>query len=123
METIEEFLLTIKQEEHRSKMKEVLEWVKKQFPNLNEKIAWKQPMFTDHGTFIIAFSASKQHFSVSPEQHSIKRFTEEIEKAGYSCGSNLFRIKWEDAINYELLENIINYNIEDKKDCSTFWRS
>jgi hypothetical protein len=34
----------------------------------------------------------------------------------------LFRIKWEQEIPYSLLERIIHFNIEDKKECSTSWR-
>ena len=46
---------------------EVLKWVMDKFPELKPKVAWNQPMFTEHGTFIIGFSASKQHMAVSPE--------------------------------------------------------
>ncbi len=32
------------------------------------------------------------------------------------------RIKWDMDVDYQLLKDIIDYNIEDKKDCQTFWR-
>lgn len=122
METFEKYLSTIKIEEHRSRMREVLEWINNRFPDMQPKIAWNQPMFTDHGTFIIGFSASKQHFSVAPEQKGIEMFSSEIKKSGYSYSSNIFRIRWDEPVNYSLLEQIIRYNRTDKADCSSFWR-
>lgn len=122
METFEKYLSTIKNEDYRSRMREVLEWINNRFPDMQPKIAWNQPMFTDHGTFIIGFSASKQHFSVAPEQKGIEMFSSEIKKSGYSYSSNIFRIRWDEPVNYSLLEQIIRYNRTDKADCSSFWR-
>jgi uncharacterized protein YdhG (YjbR/CyaY superfamily) len=34
----------------------------------------------------------------------------------------MFRIKWTDAVDYELLKKIVAFNIEDKKDFTKFWR-
>ena len=122
MENFENYLASIENETHRSHMREILTWVKDTFPMLMPKIAWNQPMFTHHGTFMIGFSAAKQHFSISPEAKSVGIFSEEIAQSDYSRGSNLFRIKWEEPVNFALLERIIRYNMEDKKDCTTFWR-
>lgn len=122
MESFNKYLSTIEDVNHRSRIGEVLDWISNRFPDLVPKMAWNQPMFTDHGTFIIGFSASKQHFSVAPESRGIKRFSEEITKAGYSYSSNIFRIRWDETIDYALLERIIQYNRKDKADCSTFWR-
>lgn len=122
MEVFEEYLSKIENEAHRSRMREVLAWVKDTFPTLAPKIAWNQPMFTDHGTFIMGFSAAKGHFAVSPEAQGIAAFSDDIAKSGYGQTSNLFRIKWDEPIDFPLLERIIRYNIDDKKDCATFWR-
>ncbi|MEG0366592.1 MAG: DUF1801 domain-containing protein, partial [Coprobacillus sp.] len=100
----------------------LLVWVKTTFPQLETKIAWNQPMFINHGTFIIGFSVASKHFSVSPEVQGIKEFSKDIETSGYTQTSNLFRIKWTDSIDYDLLQKIIQYNIDDKAECITFWR-
>lgn len=52
-------------------------------PNLIPKIAWNQPMFTDHDTFIIGFSVAKHHLAVAPEKAGIIHFSDEIVQAGY----------------------------------------
>lgn len=122
MEIFADYLAGMEKEEHRMKLKEVLSWVKRSFPNLETRIAWNQPMFTDHGTFILGFSVSKQHFAVAPEAKTMAAFSDEIEASGYSQGAQIFRIKWTDPVDHALLEHIIRYNIEDKKECQTFWR-
>lgn len=103
-------------------MGSILAYVKRTFPQLKEEIKWNQPMFTDHGTFIIGFNIAKAHIAVAPEAAAIKLFEKEIEKAGYSFTKELFRIKWEDKVDYDLLREIVGYNIADKKDMVKFWR-
>lgn len=122
METLEEYLDTLIDEHHRQRILEITKWIAVEFPQLGFKIAWKQPMFTDHGTFILGFSVSKNHISVSPEKQAIDIFADRIKEAGYTHSSNLFRILWSDEIPYALLKEIIEFNIEDKKGYTTFWR-
>lgn len=54
----DDYLAKIENPDHRQKMVRVLQWVEKRYPNLAGRIAWNQPMFTDHGTFIIGFSVA-----------------------------------------------------------------
>lgn len=117
-----EYLGSILNVEQRTRMEEILIWIPEKFPTLAPRVAWNQPMFTDHGTFIIGFSISKQHIAVSPEKFVIDHFSAAITEAGYLRSSNLFRIKWSDPVHFSLLEKIIAFNIEDKSEYSTFWR-
>ncbi|APO45784.1 iron chaperone [Paenibacillus xylanexedens] len=122
METFAEFIARIDNPEHQARTEEVLNWIAEKFPNLKQKIAWNQPMFTDHETFIIGFSVSKQHLAVAPEKAGINRFSEEITQAGYDHTKELVRMKWKQEIDFSLLERMIEFNIADKAECSTFWR-
>ncbi|GIO44378.1 iron chaperone [Paenibacillus apis] len=122
MELFGEFLSKIDNPLHRARMEEVLSWVMEKFPDVEPAVKWNQPMFTDHGTYIIGFSASKKHMSVSPEQAGMSRFSEEISEAGYEQTKELMRIPWNQTVNYSLLEKMIEFNILDKAGCSTFWR-
>lgn len=122
MEVFKEYLEKIDNPQHREQTEEVLAWVAKEFPNLVPKIAWNQPMFTDHDTFIIAFSIAKHHLAVAPEKVGIDHFSDEIVQAGYDHTKQLIRMKWDSPVDYSLLEQIIEFNILDKKDCTTFWR-
>jgi uncharacterized protein YdhG (YjbR/CyaY superfamily) len=122
MEIFDEFLSKIESIEHQIRTKEVLDWVNKTYPQLVPRLAWNQPMFTDHGTFIIAFSLAKQHLAVTPEQAGISHFASEFEKEGLSNTSMIVRFPWHKPVNYELIAKMIEFNLEDKKDCTTFWR-
>lgn len=122
MEFFAEYLARINNPEHRARTEEVLAWVSETFPNLMPKIAWNQPMFTDHGTFIIGFSVSKHHLAVAPERAGIARFYDEIVQAGHGHTKELVRFRWDRPVDFSLLEKMIEFNIADKADCSTLWR-
>ncbi|MBC5637145.1 iron chaperone [Ornithinibacillus sp. BX22] len=122
MEIFDECLRRIDNLEHRARMEEVLNWVIKTFPNLMPVVKWNQPMFTDHGTYIIGFSAAKHHLAVAPERAGMIHFANEIEEAGLEHTKELVRFKWDNPFDYVLLEKMITFNILDKADCTTFWR-
>ncbi|WP_252501976.1 iron chaperone [Sporosarcina sp. Marseille-Q4943] len=122
MEAFAEFLAKIDNPEHRARTEEVLTWVKEKYPELSPVIKWNQPMFTDHGTYIIGFSVSKQHLAVSPEEAGVIHFSDQIVQAGYKHTKMLVQFPWNRPFDYELLEKMIDYNIADKAECTTFWR-
>ncbi|MFG6115773.1 iron chaperone [Halobacillus sp. MO56] len=122
MEVFAPFLEDIDNPEHRARTEEVLGWVSEKFPDLEPAIKWNQPMFTDHGTFIIAFSIAKKHLAVAPENKGIVHFSDDIKKAGYDHTKQLMRIPWDSPVDYTLLERMISFNIEDKADYTAFWR-
>ncbi|MGM0175368.1 iron chaperone [Enterococcus sp. DIV0800] len=122
METFEDYLISIENVVHRDKLGNLLQEIIDKFPELETRIGWSTPMFTHHGTFIIGFSAAKKFFSVSPEVYCLNKFLKDVEKSEYSHTDNIFRIDWEQPINFALLEKMISFNITDKKDYEKFWR-
>ena len=122
MEVFADYLASIDNPQHRARVEEILGWVIEKFPGLMPKIAWNQPMFTDHGTFIIGFSIAKNHVAVAPERAAINHFSNEIVQAGYDYSKELIRIRWDSTVDFSLLGKIIEFNRMDKAECSTFWR-
>jgi uncharacterized protein len=122
MDVFKDYLDSIGNDAYRKKMYDLLLWVFETFETLEGKIAWNQPMFTDHGTFIIGFSVSKNHFAIAPELKTLQHFSKDIIQAGYDHTKMLMRIKWDQEINHDLLKKIITFNIIEKKECKTFWR-
>lgn len=104
------------------KLQEIMQWIIDNYPKLGRRVAWNQPVFTDHGTFIIGFSLAKAHISVAIERVGMKRFEQGFIEDDYSFGKQMFRIGIDQKVDYGLLKDIIDFNIEDKKDCQTFWR-
>lgn len=123
MKTIYSYLDSITIEEQKNRMETIFKWLGEQYPQLEGVIKWNQPMFTDHGTFIIGFSMAKHHMSFTPEEHVIQLFSKDIKAAGYEHTKGLAKIKWTDDVDYELLKKLIDYNMVDKADCRTFFRS
>ncbi|WP_404335928.1 iron chaperone [Planococcus rifietoensis] len=122
MNEFAEYLSAIDDADHRERVEEVLNWVMETYPQLAPRVAWNQPMFTDHGTFIIAFSIAKKHMAVAPEKVAIDHFEEDIKAGGHSSTKQLIRMSWDRPVDYALLGKLIEFNIEDKADHEKFWR-
>ena len=122
MHLLTDYYEKIGQTDHRAKLESVIQWVISKFPSLELKIAWNQPMFTDHGTFIIGFSVAANHFAVAPELVTINHFSKDIISSGYTHTKQLIRFPWNQPVDFMLLERIIRFNIDEKKDCQSFWR-
>lgn len=120
MKNVEEYIDQIAEPQHQNKMKEIIDWTIHEFPTLQAKIAWNQPMFTDHGTFIIGFSMTKKHIAAAPERAGLEYILDDLELAGYSCTKELFRIKWNQEVDYALLRKVIAFNIAEKKRLYSF---
>lgn len=122
MKTFEEYLESLKLKEQRDKLSEIMNWVDENYPQLEHRIAWNSPNYTHNKTFIIGLSAAAKHISINPEPQAMAVFAEKINRSGYSQTQSIFRIRLGDKIDFTLIKEIIDYNILDKKDCTTFWR-
>ncbi|MBN2540318.1 MAG: iron chaperone [Bacilli bacterium] len=122
MQVFQTYLNKIDSPEKRGKLDEILTWIQNRYPDLEPVIKWNQPMFLQNGIFIIGFSISKNHISVSPEPYGINLFTDSIKQSGYTHTSNLFRILWTQEVNYDLFDELIQFKIKDKYGCKSFWK-
>lgn len=122
METHQDFIDQLPTAEQQKRVHEVLTWIHSSFPNLEPVIKWNQPMFSHEDTYIIGLSTAKGHLSISPEVKALEAFAGAIDQAGYSRAKGIFRIKWDEPVDYTLLEAIIQYNIDDKAGYKKFWR-
>lgn len=118
--TLAEYMDTIVSSENREKFLTIIDWVKEEFPQLELLFKWNQPMFLDHGTFIVGFSHAKNHISIAPEKEVLDHFTNDIKKQ-YTYSKKLFHIKWAQEVDYVLLKNIIQHSIELKRNYDKFW--
>lgn len=123
MDTLQEFFETIPNDDHRARFQEVVDWTGRTFPDLEMAIKWNQPMFIHHGTFIIAYSAASKYLTVAPEIQVLNEFLDQITDHGYGHTKMKFQIRWDQEVNYALLQNIIERCIEFKKGSKTFWAS
>lgn len=122
METVEQFLDSLADAAQKKRMKEVLDWTQKSFPQLKPRIAWSTPHFTHEDTFIISYAVTKQNLAVSPEYKGLKQFAERFDAAGLKWSKMIVRFPWDREVDYALLHDIIAFNIQDKKGCRSYWR-
>ena len=91
IKTLDEYLATIPNDYNRARMVDVLVWVGLTYPELELRIAWNQPMFTHHGTYIIGFSAASRHMAVAPERATMIRFEPVMRERGTDFGKMFAR--------------------------------
>lgn len=120
--TLDEYLATIPNANNRARMVEVLNWVAEHYPELELRIAWNQPMFTHHGTYIIGFSAASKHMTMAPERATMIRFEQVMRERGTDFGTLLARQPWTKSFDYELLDAFIQHQLTEKQDVTSFWR-
>ena len=122
IKTLDEYLVTIPNGDNRARMVEVLNWVAKRYPELELRIAWNQPMFTHHGTYIIGFSAASKHMTMAPERATMIRFEPVMRERGTDFGTMLARQPWNKPFDYELLDAFVQHQLAEKQDITSFWR-
>ena len=119
---LDEYLETIPDDDNRERMVDVLVWVGLTYPELKLRIAWNQPMFTHHGTYIIGFSAASKHMAMAPERATMIRFEPVMRERGTDFGTMLARQPWNRPFDYELLDAFIQHQLAEKQDITSFWR-
>ena len=122
IKTLDEYLATISNGDNRARMVDVLDRVSHNFPELDLRIAWNQPIFTHHGTYIIGFSAASKHMAVAPERATMIRFEPVMRERGTDFGKKVAHQPWDKPIDYELLDAFIQYQLAEKQDVTSFWR-
>ena len=122
IKTLDEFLATIPNDNNRTRMVEVLDWVAQHYPELELRIAWNQPMFTHHGTYIIGFSAASKHMAMAPERATMIRFEPVMRERGTDFSKKFARQPWDEPFDYELLHAFIQHQLAEKHDVTSFWR-
>ena len=120
--TLDEYLETIPNDDNRARMVDVLVWVGLTYPELELRIAWNQPMFTHHGTYIIGFSAASKHMAMAPERATMIRFESVMRERGTDFGKMFARQPWDKPFDYELLDAFIQHQLAEKQDITSFWR-
>lgn len=122
IKTLDLFLATIPNDNNRSRIVEVLNWVAEHYPELELRIAWNQPMFTHHGTYIVGFSAASKHMAMATERATMIRFEPVMRERGTDFGKMFARQPWDKPFDYELLDALIQHQLEEKRDFTSFWR-
>lgn len=80
MQVFEEYVSNISHPELKQRMQDILQWISDTFPQLEPRIAWNQPMFTDHGTFIIDLASQNTTFLLRQKEKGLITFQQILYK-------------------------------------------
>ncbi|MBK0348002.1 DUF1801 domain-containing protein [Aerococcaceae bacterium zg-ZJ1578] len=103
-------------------LQQIYDLIQTEFAKLEYVVKWNQPMFLDHGTYIIGFSVSKHYVNVAPEIATMEHFAAEIQARQYATTKNYLKLGATDTVDLDLIRRMIAFNIEEKKDYQKFWR-
>ena len=92
------------------------------YPELELRIAWNQPMFTHHGTYIIGFSAASKHMAMAPEHATTIRLEQAMRERGTDIGKMFARQPWAKLFDHKLAAAFIDRQLGDKREVTSFWR-
>lgn len=112
METFKDYLDQIKNKNLQTRMRIILTWILIEYPDLETRMSRNKPIFIHNGALVIGFSAAKNHLSILLEPTCLNKFLPEIQMYGYSHTNNLFRMKWTEPLNYNLMRRIITSNLD-----------
>lgn len=118
----EEYINLIENKINQKKFIKLLEFIIQEFPNLETVIKWNQPMFIEHGTYIVGLNVTKNHINIAPERATMIHYADLIQKRDVSFTKMFIQMKWAKSIDFKLIKEIISFNIIDKKDTTSFWR-
>ncbi|MDD2426610.1 MAG: DUF1801 domain-containing protein [Eubacteriales bacterium] len=121
LKTFDEYMQKIQNEGQKSRLREVFSWVEENYPSLERRVAWNTPMYMEHGTYIIGFTATKNHLSIGYEVQTLQHFKEELEEREVDHAQMIVRTPWGDEIDYDLMRRMIDYTRENKKDITSMW--
>lgn len=92
------------------------------YPRLNPQVKSNEPTFTDRSTFIVGFSLATTHLALGPEATAFTHVPDRLDRSGYPTTSMITRIRSDKPFPYDLLAEMIDCNMRDKKNVATFWR-
>ena len=101
----------------------MLVWVGLTYPELELRIAWNQPMFTHHGTFIIGFSAASTHMAMARERATMIHFEQAMRERGINLCKMFARQPWNKPFDHKLAAAFIERQLGDEREVTSFWRS
>lgn len=83
---------------------------------------WSQPLYSYKETFIISFIPFKSHIAVNMKKSVMTQFKEKLDETDYSYTDMTFQIKWIQPVDYILLSDMIEFQLQEKEGYKTIWR-
>ena len=115
-QTIDEYI-DLFPKEVAERLQTLRQLVRKEIPDAEETISYKIPTFKRHGTYVVYFSAHKNHISLHPSTPTIEEKIKELSK--YKKGAGTLQFPLNEPLPLPLIRKVIKLlskeNIERTK--------
>lgn len=93
-------------------LRATIDFILKEFPDLDVKLAWNVPQIHRDGEYVFGASALKKHLSLAPwSEDVIEQFRERLKGDGYIVKKNLFQVPDDWPIDEPLLRDLVRARI------------
>jgi uncharacterized protein YdhG (YjbR/CyaY superfamily) len=65
---------------------------------------------------------AKKHISIAPERRGMEVFEETFKEKKVLYSKMMFKFLFQDGVDYDLLKEVIEFNMMEKKGYTSFWR-
>ena len=101
------------QEPEKSKtMTGILDYLIKEFPELETKLAWNNPMLVRKGKYVLGLSCSKNHIAIAPFSKQVMLELSEQLKT-YDITENLIRVPASWKLDKILLKELVKLRLQE----------
>lgn len=108
--------------EARKRVKDLYQQLVNLDPELYILYAWNNPMIKYKESFNCGITVAKAHFTLAFDSVALEFFRERIIDAGYGLNLKTFKIKYNQEIDFALLEDMVLFSMELRKDAKGFWK-
>ena len=87
------------------KLQTIREIIKEEVPDAEETISYKIPTFKQHGSYVVYFSAHKNHISLHPSTPTIEEKIKELSK--YKKGAGTLQFPLNEPLPLPLIRKVV----------------
>ena len=81
------------------------ELIRKEIPDAEETISYKIPTFKRHGSYVVYFSANKNHISIHPSTPALEEKLQEVLK--YKKGAGTLQFPFDKPLPLPLIRKVV----------------
>ncbi len=111
--SVEDYLASLEPQKANT-LREVIDFILTQFPQLECKISWNVPQIHFQGEYVFGVSALKSHLALAPwSSRVIEDFRVRLESQKYVVQKNLFQIPVDWQMDKELLKDLVQARLAE----------
>lgn len=112
-DSVEDYLASLPSTKAQT-LRSVLDFVLREFPDLEARVAWNVPQIHRDGDYVFGVSSAKTHLAVAPWSSKIvEHFTSRLERDGYVVRKNLFQVPDDWEMDQALVKDLVQTRLAE----------